>query len=102
MVRVLPNICVAIESVIGAEPLIFDVIVAAAESDPGLMDAIRDYEQACERMNDAQAEAEDRELCAEIRRELAAELEEKLSSDKTLAFADGCTFVWLSTRLDLV
>jgi len=51
-----------------------DEIVAAAQSDPGMMQALKDYEQACERMNDARAQPEDRALWAEIRVELAEEL----------------------------
>jgi hypothetical protein len=55
-------------------PEFADEIVAAARSDPGLMDALKDYEQACERMNDTRARSEDRTLWAEIRAELAAEI----------------------------
>lgn len=55
-------------------PEIADEIVAAARSDPGLMDALKDYEQACERMNDARARPKDQALWAEIRAELAAEM----------------------------
>jgi len=51
-----------------------DEMVAAACSDPGLMDALKDYEQACERMSDTRARLEDQALWAEIRAELAAEL----------------------------
>jgi len=51
-----------------------DEMVAAARSDPGLMDALKDYEQACERMNDTRARLEDQALWAEIHAELAAEL----------------------------
>lgn len=55
-------------------PEFADEIIAAARSDPGLMDALKDYEQSCERMNDTGAELEDRALWAEIRAELAAEI----------------------------
>jgi len=55
-------------------PDVADEIVAAARSDPGLMDALKDYEQACERTNDAQARPDDQALWAEIRAELAAEI----------------------------
>jgi hypothetical protein len=56
-------------------PELADEIVAAARSDPGLMDALTDYEQACERMIDDRARPEDRALWTEIRAELAAEIE---------------------------
>ena len=55
-------------------PEISDQIVDAARSDPGLTDALKDYEQACERMNDAEGRPEDRALWAEIRTELASEI----------------------------
>ena len=55
-------------------PEFADEIVAAARSDPGLMDALKDYEQACERMNDAETQPEDRALWAEIHAELVAEI----------------------------
>jgi len=55
-------------------PDIADEIVAAAQSDSGLAEALQDYEQACERMNDAQAKPGDRKLWAEIRTELSAEI----------------------------
>jgi hypothetical protein len=55
-------------------PEFADEIVAAARSDPGLMDALKDYEQACERMIDTRAQPEDRALWIEIRAELAAEI----------------------------
>ena len=51
-----------------------DEIVAAARSDHGLMDALKDHEQAYARMNDAQARLEDRALWAEIRAELVVEI----------------------------
>ena len=56
-------------------PEFADELVVAARSDRGLMDALKDYEQACERMIDTQARPEDRALWAEIRTELAAEIE---------------------------
>ena len=55
-------------------PEIADEIAAAARSDPGLIDALEDYEQTCMRMNDTQARPEDLALWAEIRIELAAEI----------------------------
>ena len=56
-------------------PEFADELVVAARSDRGLMDALKDYEQACERMIDTQTRPEDRSLWAEIRAELAAEIE---------------------------
>ena len=55
-------------------PEFADEIAAAARSDPGLMDALKDYEHTCARMNYTQARPEDRALWAEIRIELAAEI----------------------------
>ena len=55
-------------------PELANEIVAAAGSDPGLMETLKDYEQACERMNDSRARPEDRTLWTEIRAELAAEI----------------------------
>ena len=55
-------------------PELADEIIAAARSDAGLVDALEDYEQACERMNDTQCRLEDQALWAEIRVELVAEI----------------------------
>jgi hypothetical protein len=55
-------------------PVLADKIVAAAGSDPGLIDALKDYEQACERMIDTQTRPEDQALWSEIRTELAADI----------------------------
>jgi len=55
-------------------PKFADDIIAAEYLDPGLMGALKDYEQACKRMNDTLAQPEDRALWAEIRAELAAEI----------------------------
>jgi len=55
-------------------PEIADEIVAAARSDPHLMEALTDYEQVCEQMNDTRARLEDRALWSEVRAELVAEI----------------------------
>ena len=60
-----------------------DEIVVAARSDPLLMQVLKDYEQACERMNDTATRPEDQALWAEIRAELAAEIKRLLQNTGT-------------------
>ena len=51
-----------------------DAISTAAGSDAKLSEALRDYEQACERMAEIEVNNEERSHWAEIRAELVTEI----------------------------